>query len=400
MHEYAFSFVALRLDGSRHSGVLRAPSVTVARRQLEAEGLFVTNIEEQGVRGPSMWLASRRMSASHLVVGLRMLATILASGLPLSRAITLFARTAPGAWQSILPDVMRLVTEGRSLADALVSTDASIPPLYLALIRAGEASGALATGVERAAAAAEADAAARSAIRAALAYPILLLSTGAAASVLLIGVVLPRFSQILGDLGRELPRSTEAVMLLATIARSFALPAVLIIATIATAWLALGRSPHGRFVIDSILLRIPLIGRVRGQAASARFCTALAELLERGTPLASALAHAGDASGDSVISSRVASARSRVIRGDGIALSLEEEHAVSATAASFIRAGEASGQLTHMLAHAGRFESSAAIGTVTTLVRFLEPGLVIIFGGAVGLIAVSLLQAVYSVRPG
>jgi type II secretory pathway component PulF len=400
MHEYAFSFEALRLDGTRQSGVLRAPSIAAAKHRLEAEGLFVTTIEERIVRGPSNWLARRRMSASHLVVGLRMLSTILASGLPLSRAITLFARTAPGAWQSILPDVRRLVTEGRSLADALASVDASIPPLYLALIRAGEASGALATGVERAAVTAEADAEARSALRAALAYPILLFSTGAAASVLLIGVVLPRFSQILEDLGRELPRSTEAVMFLASVARACILPAALIIAMLTTAWLALRRFPHGRFVIDGILLHIPLMGRVRGQAASARFCTALAELLERGTPLTSALTHAADASGNSVISSRVASARSRVIRGDGIAVSLEEEHAVSTIAASFIRAGEASGQLTHMLAHAGRFESAAAIRTVTTLVRFLEPGLVIIFGGAVGLIAVSLLQAVYSVRPG
>jgi general secretion pathway protein F len=142
-----------------------------------------------------------------------------------------------------------------------------------------------------------------------------------------------------------------------------------------------------------------VIGKIRRSAATARVCAALSALLQSGVALSSALTHAAHAAGDAAIQDRVLAARTSVIAGVRPSAAFLTENALTPTASRLVRAGEETGALVPMLAHAARLENERATDRVRSAVRLLEPTLILAFGGLVALVAAALLQAIYSVRP-
>jgi type II secretory pathway component PulF len=253
--------------------------------------------------------------------------------------------------------------------------------------------------VDDAAALAERDAATRRAIRGALTYPALLAVVGTLSIALLVGFVLPRFANILQDMGTTLPPSTRMVLALGTGARTAGGPALLSFMAAAVALRAWAGTPAGRLRVHGFLLSLPLVGPVRRAAAAARFSAALGALLSNGVPVAAALRGAGRATGDAEVERRVLQSRESVIRGGGLALSLAAQHAIPESAVRLVHAGEESGQLVSMLQHAARIEAEQAESKTRAAVSAIEPLLIVSLGAGVALIAAALLQAVYSVRP-
>ncbi|HEY0777703.1 MAG TPA: type II secretion system F family protein, partial [Gemmatirosa sp.] len=260
--------------------------------------------------------------------------------------------------------------------------------------------GSLAEAVRQAAELTERAARTRAAVRAALAYPLLLAAAGSASVALLVTVVLPRFAVILSDLGQTLPWSTRLVLAAATVASGAAPGVALMTVGLAVLWRLWVATPEGRRRWHGLLLRTPLVGTARWAAASARSAAALAALLDRGLSAAPALAHAARAAGDMEIEARLVDARTGVVAGESVAAALGRTAAVTPTTVRLARAGEAAGRLAPMLAHASRLEAERAESVVTHTVRLLEPALILGFGAGVALVAAALLQAVYSVRPG
>jgi general secretion pathway protein F len=240
----------------------------------------------------------------------------------------------------------------------------------------------------------------RRSIRSALAYPLLLAGAGIASMVLLVGFVLPRFAAILTDLGQQLPRSTRLVLAAAEAAKVGFLPATLVAAIFAVVWRLWTGTVAGEERWHEFLLSLPFLGSIRRSAAASRVAAALSALLESGVPIAPALGHAARAGGDAALSKRILASRDAVVSGASLARSLEAEHATTATMLRLIRAGEATGRLASMLARAAQLEAERTAQLMKSAVRVLEPGMILLFGVGVGLIAAALLQAVYSVRPG
>jgi len=334
-----------------------------------------------------------------LALGLRVLSTLLESGLPIGKALAAMPDLVPPAWTSVLPEVERAVREGASLATALERSTLEVPAVVIGMIRAGEADSGLPSSVHRAAVLMEEAAAIRSAIRGALAYPIILAAAGTASVAVLVGVVIPRFASILGDLGQTLPPSTRFVLYASAVVRAAWLPSLIGAFIVLSAWRAWLQTPRGAQRWHSFMLAAPLIGSIRRSAATARACAALSALLESGVPLAVALTHGAKASGDPAVSSRMLDARNAVIGGSRLSSALAAQSAVTDVAARLVRAGEESGSLVSMLSHAARLESERASDRVRAGVRLLEPSLILIFGAVVALVAAALLQAIYSVRP-
>ncbi|MGH7719757.1 MAG: type II secretion system F family protein, partial [Gemmatimonadaceae bacterium] len=148
-----------------------------------------------------------------------------------------------------------------------------------------------------------------------------------------------------------------------------------------------------------LLLWLPLLGSYRQSAATARTAASLAALLESGVPLAAALPHAARACGDAAISVRLLAARSAIMTGVGVAAAFAAANALTPTGVRLAKAGEETGRLGAMLAHAARIEDDHASTLLRSAVRLLEPGLILFFGGVIALVAAALLQAVYAVRP-
>ncbi len=392
----SWAYRAARPTGLMEEGVLRADTPDEAREQLFARGLFPVEVRsehEAAVHRPGM-------PAEELALGLRVLATLLESGLPLARALAALDDLVPPAWKPALPGLRGAVREGSSLAAALAASPVAFPPLVVGLVQAGEGGSGLAAAVARAAELTERAAETRRAVRAALAYPLILAGAGTASVALLVGFVLPRFAAILADLGQALPPTSRAVLAAAEAAHAAWLPALV---ALAAAWV-LGRAwtatEGGRLRWHALLLALPGVGGVRRAGAVARFAAALGALLESGVPLAPALASAARATGDAELSRRIGEARGALLGGAGLAAALEGADAATPTAVRLIRAGEESGRLAPMLAQVARIESDRAAARVRAAVRVLEPALILAFGGVVALVAAALLQAVYSVRPG
>lgn len=391
----AFAYRAARGDGGQEIGVVEAATREAAVQALMRRGLFPIEVRHDAGSDERRV----RLSVSDLALGLRMLATLLESGLSMPRALAAMDELAPGGWRIGMQSIRESVRRGESLAAALKESPLRMPGILIGIIQAGEAGSGIANAVRRAADLAESTAAIRAAIRSALAYPAVLAVAGVASVGLLVGVVLPRFAEILADLGQSLPPTTRAVLITAEFVRAGAVPALVSAGLSLLIWRAWVGTDVGRRAWHGLLLSLPLVGPVRRSAATARTCAAAAALLESGVPIASALAHAASTAGDAAITARTLEAREAVIGGESVARALGSVDAVTPTALRLIRTGEETGRLAVMLAHAGRLEAERAERAVRSAVRMLEPALILAFAGLVALVAAALLQAVYSVRP-
>ncbi|CAA9368271.1 MAG: hypothetical protein AVDCRST_MAG68-5183 [uncultured Gemmatimonadetes bacterium] len=391
----SWTYRAAHASGLLEQGTVRAESPEAAREQLFARGLFPLEVRaERGVEAHRPGL-----SAADLAVGLRVLATLLESGLPLARALAALDDLVPVSWKPALPELRAAVREGKSLAAALAVAPVSFPPLVVGLVQAGEGGSGLAAAVTRAAELTESAAETRRAVRAALAYPLILAGAGTASVLLLVGFVLPRFSAILSDLGQTLPPTARLVLGAADAARAGWLPTLVALIAGTIVGRTWASTAAGRVRWHAFLLALPVVGEVRRAGAVGRFAAALEALLESGVPLSAALGSAVRATGDAEIARRILDAREAVLGGAGLATALGAAGAATPTAVRLIRAGEESGRMVPMLAQVARIESARAAERVRAAVRVLEPALILVFGGMVALVAAALLQAVYSVRP-
>jgi type II secretory pathway component PulF len=184
-----------------------------------------------------------------------------------------------------------------------------------------------------------------------------------------------------------------------SVVRAGALPALFagsIALVLGRAWVA---TDDGRARWHALLLGLPVLGAIRCAAATARVAAALASLLDSGVPVAAALLHAASASGDAAIASRLRTAREGIIAGPRPSAALAAANALTPATVRLVRAGEETGRLSAMLAHAATLERDRTTRMVASAVRLLEPAIILVFGGLVALVAAALLQAIYSVRP-
>lgn len=391
-----FRYQALDSNGAIVRGSLHAYDQMDAVAALAAQGLTPVQVQEE--RGGRIGARSR-MPASELAVGLRIMATLLEAGLPLRRAASTFELLAPPHWAPVVDALRPALRDGRGLSAALEEARVQVPAVVTGIVRAGEAGAAVPAALHAAADLAEATAATRAAIRSALAYPTLLLVAGCLSAAVLVGVVLPRFAAILADIGQRLPATTRLVLDGATVLRRLAVPTLVAVVCGFALFDRWFRREESRLVVHQFLLRIPIVGDLRHATATGRGSTALSALLGTGLSTPAALAYGADAVGDVAVAHRMRAARTAVIGGRSLSSSLEATNAYTPGAIRLIRAGEESGRVPAMLAHAGRLESQRAQDHVKRLVRLLEPALILVFAGFVGLIAAALLQAVYTVRP-
>jgi len=393
-----FVYRAAQQDGAIVRGSVFAATRKAAVDSLAQRGLWAIEIR-QGTDRHGVARIGKRISIAPLALGLRILADLLEAGLPVTRTLATFDELAPPAWRAVLPEMREAVRQGKGLSAALGAVGI-IPSDVIGIIQAGEAGSGLATAVRRAAELAEDAASTRGALRAALAYPLILVAAGTGAVALLVGIVLPRFAVILADVGQELPVTTRAVLGIAAVVRRGTIPGLLVAALCAVVWRTSVSTVAGRVRWHRLLLRVPVVGGLRRCAAVSRMCATLSELLESGVPMAAALPHAALAMGDAALSHALTAARVSVLHGERLSRALALHDAATPTVTRLIRAGEESGRLAAMLAHGARLEREHSVGRTRAIVRLLEPSLIVIFGGVIALVAAALLQALYSLRPG
>jgi general secretion pathway protein F len=390
----AFRFRAARPDGEMVAGVLEAATSAAAADELAERGLFPVELREREREEA----APQRARYGELAPAFAGLAALLEAGLPLDRALAAAEESAAPELKSVFADARGRIREGSSLSSALAASR-EVPEIVRGLLRAGEAHGRLAAAVRRVADELEREAQLRSDIRAALAYPTFLLVVGGLSVALIVGVVVPRFAALLGDLGQTMPAATRLVLGVSALLQERGLVLIAAATALAAITARVLATEAGRVALHRHLLALPVLGPIRHALASARVCHVLGGLLDTGVPLLSALDLSREASADRAVAERLTATRRDVSEGSRLAVALKRHAALSPQALRLVAFGEESGRLAALFRQAGRLEAAAAQRALRSLVALIEPLLIVGFGAVVALVAAALLQAVYSVRP-
>ncbi|HLY59099.1 MAG TPA: type II secretion system F family protein [Stellaceae bacterium] len=397
-----FRYSALTAAGARVSGEIDAASEGAAAAELQRSGLFPLHT----VPATTGWLAAqvqmlrrRRGPGVALSVTTHELAALLGAGLPLDRALEIVASIAGDKrLAAAFAAVRERVRGGSGLAAALALHPDLFPPLYISLVSAGEAAGALDVALARLAEYLDRAQAVREQIRSALVYPIILLATAGLTLTFVLTRVLPEFAPLLATAGKTLPLSTRIVMGAADLATNWGWLAVMLGLG---GWLALRRAlaePGFRRRWDARLLRLPVAGPLIAEAEAGRFARTLGTLLKAGMNLPAALTLARETVGNRAMAVAVADATRDIRAGDSLGALLERSGLFPALAAQLVRVGEATGRLDEMLLHqAGLFERSVA-RQVERWLAALVPGLTIVLGLVVAAIVGSVLAAILEIN--
>jgi type IV pilus assembly protein PilC len=361
-----------------------------ARRDWEMPAADTDSTSERSVN-LRVRVARRKLRGSEVLWVLERLSTTESAGMPLYRALGALARMQSGSLVGRrLTELQELMSEGRTLADAMGTRAEEWGPLTVALISAGEASGGLEEALRRAVAQMDARMRLRRKVRSALFYPAAVLGI----TVLLIGVLLlfvvPRFEKIYAELGSNLPGITKVVLALANQA-----PLALVLTLTAALASLIGirklrSTAAGRLRFDQIKLRVPYIGSLLDKAATARVASTLSGLLSAGVPLLDCLTFAAQAVGLRTHEIALEQARQRVSDGVTLSVALEETGRFPELMIQLITVGQETGALPTMMSKYSEAASEELSAAAENLTSLIEPFMMVVIGGVVGLFLIAL----------
>jgi general secretion pathway protein F len=385
-------YEALDIAGRPRAGRLAAPTPEAARADLLERKLFATKLEPAtAVATPAETRISGKLKPSALVLFTRQLAT-LASVAPLEEALrTIVRQTESDRSKAVLASVHGAVVEGRRLSDAMSLAPGSFPPIYRAMVAAGEGAGTLPAVLERLANLLERQAELKGRVQSALAYPAALAIVATLAVGALMAFVVPTIARQFADIGQTLPLLTRIVMALsAGLARFWWLILILIAGGAALFGRAL-QDADFRLRFDSGLLRLPIVGRLLRDLAAARLARTLAMMVASRLPLVDGLMLTLPTIGNHAIRMRVADMASDVREGASLTTAMKRAAVLPPLLVAMVAGGESAGRLDTMLERGAEALEREYDAVTRTGLAVLEPAIILVMGGAVAIIVLAIL---------
>lgn len=409
-----YAYKGLTAEGKSVSGVIDADNPKGARTKLRRTGVFPTDLSEERARrrvAPVSETAAprrlqigfaqlfERITPQDLALMTRQLATLVGAGLPLVDCLgALIEQIDNSRIKRTLSQVREQVVEGRALADALRDHPRVFSDLYVNMVRAGEASGALDIVLVRLAEYTESAARLRSKVRSALTYPTLMGALSFAILFFLLSYVVPRITRIFSETKQALPVMTTVLLAISNFCTDYWW---LIIGSIVAAVIGLRvsiRTPAGRLRWDGYVLRFPYFGKLLKKVALARFSRTLATLLRSGIPLLTSLDIVKNVVGNAVLSEAIENGRNSIREGQSIEPPLRKSGLFPPLVLHMIAVGEKSGELEEMLARAADAYDDEVEAAVSALTSVLEPVMIIVMGGIVLFIVLAILVPIFELN--
>ncbi len=394
-----YEFQGLSEKGKPIKGMREADSHKALRSTLRKEGVFLTNVALSGgaAKGKTgeaegKQFFNRRVGSGDIAIMTRQLATLIGAGIPLVEGLTaLVDQIEHPRLRRIISQVKQRVNEGASLADALNDHQKVFSNLYVNMIRAGESSGALDIVLTRLADFTESQAKLRNKVIGALAYPAVMVVVSAIIVGILFTVVIPKVTQIFKDMNVVLPIYTRILIAVANFARhDWYLALGMVVATV-LGLRAYLRTPAGRIKADSLQLRLPIFGHLSRLVAMSRFSRTLSTLLSSGVPLLTAMDIVRNIVGNVILQGVIEKARDSIREGETISGPLKRSGEFPPMVCHMIAVGERSGQIEEMLKKVADTYDTQVESRVGALTSLLEPVMIVLMGGTVAFIVISIL---------
>lgn len=403
-----YAYKGLNDAGKEVKGLLDAESPRSLRTQLKKQGIRIIEHQEERekkAKNKGIELSGsteidfskyfQRVTVSDLALVTRQLATLLKSGITLINSLAAIVDQVDNEkMKTAFGEIKTAVNEGSSLADAMAQHSSIFDHLYVSMVRAGEASGALDKVLMRLADFTEAQARLKSKIMSAMLYPLIMLGVGGIIMIILFVVVIPRITKIFDQVKAELPLQTKLLIFMADVVKGYwwlLVPSAILAVVFFLRW---KKSETGRPKWDRFTLGAPILGSVVRLVAIARFARTLATLLRSGVPVLNALDITKDVLNNVRLSEVVAEAREAIREGESIAAPLKKSREFPPIVVHMIATGEASGQLEDMLEHVSDnydFQVDQKVDKLTTLI---EPIMIVGMGVGVAFIVFSILMPI------
>jgi type IV pilus assembly protein PilC len=394
-----FLFKAIDLAGASSRGEVQAESKQAVTEQLKQRGLIVLDIEATAKSKELNLAFMQRVKLRDLAVMTRQLSTMIQSGMTILRALHVLEMQTQGKLlQATLIAVRKDVEAGLPLSDSLSRHPKVFGPLFIAMIRSGETGGVLEDSLLRIADQLEKEDALHRQVRAAMVYPAVVITFAMIVMLALVAFIVPVFAKIFKDTGGELPALTKFTVGMSGLLTTRWYLCIAVAGGLAWAFFAWKKSEWGRPQWDRFRLRVPLkIGDTVQKIALARWSRTFSALVSSGVPILQAIEITGQTAGNSMVEKAMGGVTDSVKSGGTIAAPLKDVPVFPAMVVDMIAVGEETGALDTMLTKVADFYETEVDAAVKAITSILEPAMIIVVGGMVGFIVISMYLPLFKV---
>ena len=416
-----FHYSALDAKGEQTNGVVAANNESEAIQQLRAKGLYPTQIQEEGKgkmgkaaapaksKGKTQAKAAKgqlggRVKPKNLMIFTRQLATLIDSGLPLLRSLTVLEKQEPNlVLRATIGSLAENVQGGSTFSESLAQHPKIFNKLYVNMVKAGELGGVLEIVLNRLAEYQEKAQKLKNKIVSAMVYPVIVMFIAIAILVFLMIFIVPKFKEMFAATESELPMISKIVFGTSEffLANPLWVPNIVFIfilfGFIVFLFNIWGRTKGGRKVIDTLKLKMPILGDIQRKSAVSRFSRTLGTLVTSGVPILQALNITRDTAGNAVIADAVNKVHDSVKEGESIVSPLEASGVFPPMVISMVDVGEETGQLPEMLLKIAEVYDDEVDNAVDAMTSMLEPIMIVLLAVIVGTIVIALFMPLITI---
>jgi len=401
-----YHYIAIAAGGKKVKGQLAADTPYAARKQLRVRNIHPTSITEQrsGREGRSaLFSMLGKGNKSQLIDFTKQMATLLNSGIKLTESLTVLAmQTSDPRFKNAIADMRDRVMTGESFTDAMKDYGDYFDVIYVAMVRVGEVTGTLGSALLTIANFMEKRQRVEAKVMTAMIYPIVLICFCFAAILVLTIKVIPKIGEQIERSGQQLPWITQQLMNVGhALTTWWQIMIILsVIGTIVWAVRKFLRTDRGAYMRDKMLLSLPMFGPLIKQRVVARFSSTLSTLLSSGLSMAESLRVVCEVTGNSLMKKAIQRARERILAGADIATPLRDSGVIDPAIAHMVAVGEKSGELEMMLRNISENLESSTDVVIERLSAAVEPLIIIVMAGIIGIIAYATILPILEVSSG
>jgi len=392
-----FRYSAVTADGKLVTGNLKGPSIHGVASQLVDRGLEVRGVRAR--RNPLKFeITAVKADRADVMHFSRQLSAFIKAGVPIADAIDMLqAEMKDKVLKAVLADMVEAIRRGDSLANSIGPHTEAFPPFYVSVLKSVEMTGKLDTVLDQLSQYLERDLEARRKIKAALAYPVMVMGMSLMTVGVMAGFVLPRFKTFFEGFGAKLPLPTRMLLGFTDITTTYWWAFLLGAIAIVVVFLTVGRTPAGKKLKHSTMLKVPFVGPVVQYAVVERFCRILSSMVSAGVPLPESLRLAADGSNNVIYEKAIMDARDAMMEGQGLAGPIADTKLFPAAVTQMLAVGENTGTLDDQLESMAAFYEQELEYKLKNLTTMFEPAAILFMAGIVGFVAVALVSAMYGI---
>ncbi len=392
-----FTYKGTNRSGGAVAGEMAASNKNELQSLLRRQQITATKMSEKG-KEFNLPTFGGGVKAKELAIFTRQFSVMIDAGLPLVQCLEILATQQENkTFQKVLTGTRSAVEGGSTLSAAMKTYPKVFDPLYSNMVEAGETGGILDTILQRLSTYIEKNVKLQAAVKSALIYPIGVLSIAAGVIILLLWKVVPIFASLFAGLGVDLPLPTKIVIGASHFVGSIF--GLLILVAIGAAIFGLKvwyGTPQGRYVIDSIILKLPVLGILMRKIAVARFTRTLGTLISSGVPILEGLDITAKTSGNAVVEKALFSVRKSLEEGKSLTEPLKDSTVFPGMVTQMIAVGEQTGAMDAMLQKIADFYEDEVDAAVKDLLTALEPIMIVFLGIVVGGVVISMYLPLFT----